>query len=170
MSYLLKDCPEFVTLNYETTAVDTADSAQLISAYLEKMKRLPILKWGYVSRLYGYICANFHLDGPKYEENLTLIASATLEEAWAEMLKAQGMNLNQWTVFVDTVINNSLTLPMSQRQPLRAPLHLAVLTNDNLFELLGRVILFPLSPDGKFIREDSNGKWEAHAQEILGLI
>ncbi|CAE6419444.1 unnamed protein product [Rhizoctonia solani] len=142
---------EFATLNYETTAVDTADSAQLIAAYLEKMKRLPILKWA-------------------YEENLTLIASETLEEAWAEMLKAQGMNLNQWTLFVDTVINNSMTLPMSQHQPLRAPLHLAALTNDNLFELLGRVVLFPLLPDGKFIREDSDRQWEAYAQEMLGLI
>ncbi|KAG8705355.1 hypothetical protein FRC11_009100, partial [Ceratobasidium sp. 423] len=170
MSYLLKDCPQFAKLSYETSAVDTADSAQLIAAYLAKMKRLPILKWSYISRLYSYICANFHLDGPMYEQNLTLIASATLEEAWAEMLKAQGMNADQWSIFVDTIISNSMILPISQRQPLRAPLHLAVLTNDNLFELLGRLVLFPLSPDGKFIREYSYRKWEVNAQEMLGLI
>ncbi|CAE6502550.1 unnamed protein product, partial [Rhizoctonia solani] len=170
LSYLLKDCPRFAEMNYEPTAIDTADAAQIVSAYLEKMKQLPILKWGYISRLCGYVCANFHFDESRYEENLSLIASATLEESWGEMLKAHKMNLIQWKIFVDTVINNSIALPMAQRQSLRAPLYLSVLTNDSLFELFGRMILFPLSPDGNFIRKDSNRKWEAHPQKILNLI
>ncbi|CAE6434043.1 unnamed protein product [Rhizoctonia solani] len=170
LAYLLKDCPQFAEMTYETTATDTDDSSQMVAAYLEKMKRLPILKWAYISRLYGYVCANFHLDGPRYEENLVLITSATLEEAWGEMLKAHEMNFIQWKIFVDTVINNSVTLPMTQRQPSRAPLYLSVLTNDNLFELLGRLVLFPLSPGGKLIREEPNRKWEAHPQEILSLM
>ncbi|CAE6339999.1 unnamed protein product [Rhizoctonia solani] len=154
LCYLLNNCPQFAGITYETTATDTDDSAQIVAAYLEKMKQLPILKWAYVSRLCGYVCANFHLDQPRYEDNLTLIASATLEEAWGEMLKAHEMNLIEWMLFVDTISNNSVTLPsMTEPQPSRAPLYLSVLTNDNLFELLGRVFMFPLLPEGRFIRD-----------------
>ncbi|CAE6397122.1 hypothetical protein ACGC1H_003109 [Rhizoctonia solani] len=148
LSFLLRDCPQFAETS-ETSVTTPVESARVVKAYIDKIGRLPTFKYAYVTRLYGFACANYHVDAARSNEHLTNICAASLEEYWAELLRANRLDVGQWYQLSNTIAATSTMLLTWRNHPVNESLLLSILTHVDFFELLGRMILFPMSIDGE---------------------
>lgn len=172
LPHLTQGQPQFTDTFFDRvgTVVDASDSDQIVEAYLKKIKPLPTLGEldDYVSALLGYTCSNFKLNQTKFDHNLSRIVRATLGWAWSKLSKAHEMDRKAWKRFVDSVMDIPPTLvlwvsflciviiatcklkytSMCEANRTKTRAIMAVATSEDLFELLGRLMLFPLSLSG----------------------
>ncbi|CAE6492860.1 unnamed protein product [Rhizoctonia solani] len=150
LARLLRDCPGFAD-RYETTVTMPLDCDRIVKAYSDKMGKLPTFVYAYVVRLYEFVCVNYHVNAARSNEHLNTICASTLEESWAELLRANLLSAGQWYQFTNTIVTNSKLLMTSANHQVNKPILLSILTKEDLFDFLGRLFLFPMSVEGESI-------------------
>lgn len=154
------------------TAVDDRDSNEITAAYLTKFKSIGRLDNALAPRLFDYACLN--LRKSTFENNLSQIVLGTFERAWAELSRAHELSMDQWGAFTIcimeilsmligqvhlayllrnpvTVANATERYRLCKSNPKHIRAIVTIASSKDLFEYLGRLLLFPLSPLGKGI-------------------
>ncbi|KAF8599193.1 hypothetical protein BDV93DRAFT_511898 [Ceratobasidium sp. AG-I] len=131
------------------TFVDLDDSKAIAIGFAErKLKLTPPAHIVFVSALFHYTCVN--LDQKAIEVQIPQIFPGVLQRAWVELEKAVQLNDEQW--------GDLGTYLLSSNQS-NAYAILVAFADDNLFDLLGRMVLFPIFSPSRFLAGASRRSW-----------
>lgn len=86
-------------------AVDVSDSDRIVAAYVRKIGPLPKEFNSYPPMLFAYAINAVDLKQANFESECSQIVEATFERAWAQLLRAQEMDPQQWEEFAFGVMD-----------------------------------------------------------------
>lgn len=148
---MLMHCPDFTKPWHglkPRTSIDVLDSKRITTAFLKKIK-LPSPHVISLSMLFAYTCRNFDLSS--FESLLSQMFRAMIDRLWDEVFKARGDGLNseQWTDLGNGVGSVLKMLEyMLEGYPAKREFLLDVATGEDLFELLGCLVVSFVSLSG----------------------
>ncbi|KAH7325202.1 hypothetical protein B0J17DRAFT_682634 [Rhizoctonia solani] len=167
ISYLLKNRPNTSRERHLLHAVDSADVDQIVDAYVAKAHQQPSIIYAHSTRLFAFTMTNCYLDESKFVDNITRIVEAALAASWTRFKMIDGTGLSMWTYFTDSVMNTHILVPVFSKYIEMRSTVLDIVVNENLLDLLGYFVLYPLTTHDKTFIEN-RWSWQSSHLRLLG--